>query len=502
MDLKRYLDYRTYQLSKQKAIHNFNLTILVPVKKTTESLFDCVETLRQNGVEVVFLLTPEIDHKDIVYQVKRQILGNWIVISCEKECLLLSTMQKALLHSSKRYILWVNGTDDLSSLTLEKLEFIHSMVQFYTKHFISIEQQDFKAMAIKKSDAMATIQFVCDCSFFDIKAMALLGRLLELSGLENLKIGENFPSVQSTSDISNDCLKTKYQYFDNTEEKDNTTDCDDIVYDYKRGDYRHELLKNYLKRFDSSFLYDQEFYKKPFRRIVLVQSYNEAQFISSFLDNMGTYFDGIILLDDSSEDGTYDLALHDKILLKVKKKRTEFNDLESRNILLALASFFNANWFCFMDVDERIDSRFADFTLIENDLNIDVLAFNFVHLWNNEAHFNASFPGSYAGVEKIFRMFRNIGFCQINTNKKYHFPATPYFMNQRINSGLLVLHYGFLYETARKKKYDFYTTKDPLGTQKQYQYIISTDMLLKKTEEIRMADLLEADTSKYIDPVR
>lgn len=68
--------------------------------------------------------------------------------------------------------------------------------------------------------------------------------------------------------------------------------------------------------------------------VLLVQSYNEASRIHAFLDNITPYFDAIVWLDDESTDRTYELANHEKIVIKVQKKRTEFNDLENRNTLL------------------------------------------------------------------------------------------------------------------------------------------------------------------------
>ena len=68
------------------------------------------------------------------------------------------------------------------------------------------------------------------------------------------------------------------------------------------------------------------------------------------------YFVGFILLDDGSEDESYEDAVHEKLLFKFKQDRNNFNDLKNRNTLLDIASFFNSEWFCFMDLDERFDS--------------------------------------------------------------------------------------------------------------------------------------------------
>ena len=111
---------------------------------------------------------------------------------------------------------------------------------------------------------------------------------------------------------------------------------------------------------------------------------DEIEFIDGFLKDMANYFDGIILLDDESSDGTWEKANHEKILLKVRKKRKEFNDLENRNILLKLASFIKSEWFCFMDVDERFDERYVDFNSFVHKQDVNIVAFRGVYLWEEQ----------------------------------------------------------------------------------------------------------------------
>ena len=110
------------------------------------------------------------------------------------------------------------------------------------------------------------------------------------------------------------------------------------------------------------------------------------------------------------------------LLIKVKKERLEFNDLQNRNILLDIASFLKADWFCFMDLDERFDRRFVNFEAFEDDINYSIVSFRCVNLWDSDKFYNANLAGS----SRRMRMFRNIGRVQIHTLKKKSIHRTIY----------------------------------------------------------------------------
>jgi hypothetical protein len=201
------------------------------------------------------------------------------------------------------------------------------------------------------------------------------------------------------------------------------------------------------------------------------------------MKNNAQYFDAIILLDDDSNDHTYEIANHPKIILKVKKNRISFNDLENRNILLDLVSFFNCNWICFLDVDEIIDKRYSDFSFTDLP-NVHNILFNLVHLWNSEKYYNAEYPYSNEGIQQHFRMFRNIGYMQIITNKSaLHFKQTPY-LKSVFNAQILLRHYGNLSKEKRHNKYKFYQKLDIKKDQSSYEHLINDSPILKSVDKI------------------
>lgn len=214
-----------------------------------------------------------------------------------------------------------------------------------------------------------------------------------------------------------------------------------------------------MKQFD---IPSDEVFEKSYPLVALIPTYNESERIVDCLRSVEKYCDGIILLDDDSQDDTYEIAQSEKLLLKAKKVRTEFNDKQNRNILLDIASFFKTEWFIFIDADERFDDRFVDLREVMKRDDVDTVGVWVVNLWDSMDMYRVDMedtnPLSHDGLWFRWRMFRNKGYVQINWSSKLHFPSVPYIKGY-INSLILVLHIGYLYERDRFYKYTFYKKK-------------------------------------------
>lgn len=268
-------------------------------------------------------------------------------------------------------------------------------------------------------------------------------------------------------------------------------DFNKVIYDWEDNSYAESQLIHYLSSF-SDYALKMHLHGKSYEKILLVPTYNEQERILNFLDVNSPYFDSIILLDDDSSDETYNIAQHEKLILKIKKQRKEFNDLENRNILLNIVSFFKHKWVCFIDADEVIDPRYADFNSFTNQRNIDSVLFNMVHLWDDENVYNEDYPHTYNGVSLRFKMFRNIGRAQIISPKgKLHFNQASYTGNV-YHSPILIKHYGHLSKEMRKQKYDFYLKEDTEHCQKSYSHLIDEEITKKEIKDISIDTLQKA----------
>lgn len=267
-------------------------------------------------------------------------------------------------------------------------------------------------------------------------------------------------------------------------------DFDTVVYDWKDHPYAKEQCRNYLSTLKQFDIASDEVFEKVYPLIALIPTYNELERIADCLRSVEKYCDGIILLDDESADDTYRIAQSDKLLVKAKKTRTEFNDKQNRNILLDIASFFKAEWFIFIDADERFDDRFVDLREVMK-LPVDTVGIWIANLWDSMETYRTNMPDTHPlsknGLWFRWRMFRNKGRMQIVNPHKLHFDAVPFIENSW-NSKTLFIHLGYLNLLKREEKYKLYQKEDEIK-KLDYDSILSEYNLLGNTECISITSL-------------
>jgi glycosyltransferase involved in cell wall biosynthesis len=240
-----------------------------------------------------------------------------------------------------------------------------------------------------------------------------------------------------------------------------------------------------------------------YNTICLVQTRNEAVHIPSMLHHIGQYCDGIVLLDDGSDDQTYEHALSPRLLLKVKRRfKGYFDDLENRNLLLKLAHLFKARWFFFMDADERLDARYCDIAAVCSQAGTDTVGFQCVHLWNDPAIYRKDLPEGSHGLMARLRMFRNMGYMQIRANREIYFPSVPYIRNVTWPK-ILIRHYGLMEESNRRKKHELYIRQDTDGRKQGYNYDYLLDKEIKQgnIEDIELKNIAEKKVDEPDSPI-
>jgi|GEM_PF-1860144 len=268
-----------------------------------------------------------------------------------------------------------------------------------------------------------------------------------------------------------------------------------LLFSYQNKVQLGAFIPKYLEKFNAFELSQTQLLSKKYRLIVLVAIYNESKHVKSFLNNLSDKCDGIIMLDDGSDDSSYSEFNSDKLILKVQKQRECFDDLHNRNTLLELAFFFNVDWLMFLDLDERIDDRFEK---IEDllDTKIMVYNFNFVNIWNNPNLYRKDLDVKSVshkdGIFQRFRLFKSIGFLAINPadKRRLHFPPVPY-LQRTGRSKILIHHLGMASEYDRKRKYEFYIREDnnTVYQNNNYDFLLDKKCVLAKVSEIKKEQL-------------
>lgn len=264
------------------------------------------------------------------------------------------------------------------------------------------------------------------------------------------------------------------------------SDFDTVIYDWKDHPFAKQQCRDYLSTLKEFEISSDQIFEKSYPLIALIPTYNESERITDCLRSVEKYCDGIILLDDDSGDDTFNIAQSEKLLVKAKKIRTEFNDKQNRNMLLDIASFFKAEWFIFIDADERFDDRFVDLREVMKMPDVDTVGVWIANLWDNMETYRTDMedthPLSQNGLWFRWRMFRHKGRMQINTRGNLHFKSVPYSGNQFF-SKTLILHLGYLNLTDRNSKYEFYIKED------KHILFFYYDILLDSINKERIDDI-------------
>lgn len=482
---------------EEEKIHNYDMSLLIIVPLNSDTIIDelknKINLFNRNGLEIVLLLL-DLSHMDMVLEfVADYPFINWKVATLKgSEMNLAALINLAVKGSLKRYIMICEAR------TIFVSDFIYKLlvtVQFYPGSYIATHSINdasaprdrcYLPVLLSKREDIVNAGIVClkDYSFIEIFHNLLVR--LDIIGLKRIKIPIEVDDGTVTESFSLTLTEWRNIY-SISEFYIRLSKKYKILNLYDRSDAlnRSEQLKKYLCCFEK-YNYSEKFVFGNFKIILLAQFYNEAEYIEGFIANVSPFVDGIIFLDDGSTDSSYDLAVGDKVLMKVRKKRDCFDDLANRNLLLKFASFFQSEWYCFMDIDERFDAANCQFTSFIDNPCIQTANFSFVHIWDRNLFYNASIEGSDEGIFKRIRMFRNIGVMQIRSQKKYHFSPTPYY-DKPISAPVLFYHLGTQSGKKREDKYLFYRNEDEEHKTGKYDYLLEDKkrILLKDIRNIK-----------------
>jgi hypothetical protein len=509
------MNYRQKKQYNLSIIHNFDVSVVMSFYHKLDAfkkvIIKNIRYFQRNGIEVIIVLDEPNEEDDLI---KTYPFINWKVIKNPQSHLSRNhapVLNVGIRHATKKYILISDPEVEFYSDVIYQLR---NALEYYPNHYATGTVAFVEEQTIVTDENVRSLRFLNYGSIMvEKKSLELIGgydeafkewggeddnirKRLDMSGIQKLAINDA-KSIhrEETLQLNNRFIKTnkfataelkKFFYPDEITVNDINwgKDFNNIAYDWQNNFFAEKLCRKYMSGFIDYKIKSPDIFTQNYQKIILCQSYNEIEFIDGFLKDMANYFDGIILLDDESSDGTWEKANHEKILLKVRKKRKEFNDLENRNVLLKLASFIKSEWFCFMDIDERFDERYVDFNSFVHKQDVNIVAFRGVYLWDTPDTYTSNIPVSQNGIMKRIRMFRNIGSCRINTlQNKLHFAVAP-FINNTYTANILFKDYGIMKEQNRKKKFKFYLDEDTQNDLKSYDYIINAENKTLKTEDI------------------
>lgn len=459
--------------------HNYNLSIIIPILD-----FHCfiltieknVIFFQKNGLEIILVVNNNLKESILSTVIDKNRFINWVLITTEENetCRIAKMINTGLFHSKRKYILTI--PDNLffeADAIYSILHLLHRYENAYITNFEENLVNQKNNLVLTGKDVLMKIGGY-DETIFDFNLLNVnLCRRLDMLSMSRIYYEiKNISTIKIDNFFENNISLLKRSYYPSSYFAKNQISSNlKIFFDSNNHVFQNEWCREYLKNFEKYWLNKDAFYTK-YSKVLLCQSYNEGEHIADFLEHMSNYFDAIILLDDGSSDNTYEIAVHEKLIIKFKNHRLEFNDLKNRNTLLNVASFIRSDWLCFMDIDERFDPKHVDFFDNLDQIQADNIGFLFVHLWNSVKEYNIKiYEKSYQGIFLRWRMFRNIGKLSIHSSNKLHFNCSPLFYPMMITP-VLVHHFGYLNKERRHNKFNFYLKEDTQKDQKNYDILL------------------------------
>lgn len=487
-----------------KQLPDFDLSIVIPLCNQIEAFMYTlplkVEYFERNGIEVV-LVTDKRTECNILDCIRKYPFINWKVISGAESEISLNLVQAfnvGIQQATKQYILLIEPESEFYTDVICELR---EKLEVYPEHYAigqslfldsqgEIDEQLMERYCnnlLSYGCTMVKKEFLEKVGGYDERFVNReeseenLCRRLELSGIRRLFLpeavlvrrGDYLPHKEWLNTLSEKMLSEILLPIEiNASSKGRKSNLEMIVYDWQEYRYAKQQCKDYLSQLKQFDILSDSIFDQSYPLIALIPTYNESLRITDCLHNVEKYCDGIILLDDDSTDDTYQTSRSDKLLIKAKKVRTEFNDKQNRNILLDIASFLKAEWFIFIDADELFYDRFVDLRNVMKNAEIDTVGVWIANLWNSMKTYRTDMqdtnPYSKDGLWVRWRMFRNKGRMQIINQRKLHFPSVPYVQKTYV-SKTLMLHTGYIYSSYRNGKRVFYEKENDSYVALYYQ---------------------------------
>lgn len=464
-----------------KQLSDFDLSIIIPLygwldefKRVFSSKAKYYE---RNGIEVVVISDEASGLEEILDYIRTYPFINWkVVINTQDHSQQnpAKAFNAGVRQATKQYVLIMDPDLEIyTDLIYELREKLDSYPEHYAAgQILCMDKLIPYGSIMAKKEYFEKIGRYSE-HFTEWRGSSNnLRRRLELAGIRQLLFPESIliqkQNISQRTVIQNELLSEMLLPVEiNVNKSDLGTYYNDtVVYDWKEHPYAKQQCRDYLSTLKQFDMLSDDIFERSYPLIALIPTYNESERITDCLCSVEKYCDGIILLDDDSMDSTYQIAQSDKLLIKAKKARTEFNDKQNRNILLDIASFFKAEWFIFIDADERFDDRFVDLREVMKNPDVDTVGVWIANLWDSKEMYRTDMedtnPYSKNGLWFRWRMFRNIDHVQLVWESKLHLTTVPT-VKKIASSNTLLLHIGYLSQSERLKKFLFYKKEDDLN---------------------------------------
>ncbi len=226
----------------------------------------------------------------------------------------------------------------------------------------------------------------------------------------------------------------------------------------------------------------------------MIQVRNEAtRYLKRVLDDLSTYVDAIVILDDDSTDDTVATCQSYAKVVSLGRSPSSMygvNEAALKQRLFRRTVATHPDWILAIDADEMLEDKAkTQLRTLINQTQFDWYGFRFYHFWNSLTHYRVD--KLWAPVQYGPRLFRYIPNAQyVWNNQALHGGSLPVNLVSDFpgdNSELRIKHYGYAGTLDEiKKKYDFYIQRDPnsqFGPRSHYDSMLDEHPVLERWEE-------------------
>ena len=205
--------------------------------------------------------------------------------------------------------------------------------------------------------------------------------------------------------------------------------------------------------------------------VVMYRVKNEERWIEQSIKSIYNFCDEIVVFDDNSTDNTKKICTgFDKVVDIHTKTDSSFDEARDRNLLLNLALKRNPDLLLSLDGDEiflpgsekiiheEIDVLYPDSKVFE---------FQLLTLWDSPNKIRFDGLTSSFWQKRMFRLKDQPSELKINDSPypgNFHcgsIPNNTVGMDNSVKSNAKIFHCASFDESLRKKKYEWYVSRDP-----------------------------------------
>lgn len=239
------------------------------------------------------------------------------------------------------------------------------------------------------------------------------------------------------------------------------------------------------------------------RLLALLTFHNEMRYLPGYFQNLSAHVDGIIALDDGSDDGSgafVELQPAVSELIRLPRRDPHvWDEPRNRRLLVEAAHRHGADWLVVVDADERVERDFraradGEIARAQRDGTL-VLTAVMRELWNHPDHFRSDGIWNMKRPARLFHARKDHEF----DDRAFHGHWAP--LNSLSEStcreaDLIIYHLRMLTEDERRQRREKYQRLDPERRFQAIGYDYLTD-----TSELRLERLPEQREYEPLHPV-